>query len=148
MADWTMARVQDRLELAAEVFRALPAVRPQGFFSTWPEYRHGFGDLAGQEPRLRRPLPSPRMITEAEEAALWLRWVEPEIARLLWSRAERRPWKAIAHGHGISRAEAVRRHDYGLACIVWRLNGRTVPTRRARRFVVENADRLSRKIVL
>ncbi len=147
MTDWTMARVQDRLELAAEVFRSQPAVRPQGFFSTWPEYRHSFGDLVGQEPRLRRPLPTPRMIDEAEEAALWLRWLEPEIARLLWARAEGRPWKEIAHRHAISRAEAVRRRDYGLACIVWRLNGRAVPAKRGRRFVVERADRLSRKIV-
>ena len=76
MAEWTTARVQDRLELAADVFRSLPGVRPQGFFNAWPEYFHSFGDKVGQEPRIRRPLPSPRMITEAEEALLWLRWLE------------------------------------------------------------------------
>lgn len=75
MAEWTMAFVQDRLELAAEVFRALPNVKPQGYFSAWPEYFHSFADQVGQEPRMRKPLPSPRMITEAEQTLLWLRWV-------------------------------------------------------------------------
>ena len=78
MAEWTMAFVQDRLELAAEVFRALPDVKPQGYFSAWPEYFHSFADQVGQEPRMRKPLPSPRMITEAEQTLLWLRWVEQD----------------------------------------------------------------------
>jgi len=63
MTDWTTARVQDRLELAADVFAQLPGVKPQGYFSAWPAYFHSFGDQVGQEPRMRRPLPSPRMIT-------------------------------------------------------------------------------------
>jgi hypothetical protein len=148
MTDWTMARVQDRLELAADVFRSLPGVKPQGYFNAWPEYFHSFGDQVGQEPRMRRPLPSPRMITEAEEALLWLRWVEQEIAQILWARANRQPWKGICHAQGISRPAATRRHDYGLAVITWRLNGRVPSAKRSRRFVVENADRLSRKIVM
>ena len=145
MAEWTMALVQDRLELAAGVFRALPDVKPQGYFSAWPEYFHSFADQVGQEPRMRKPLPSPRMITEAEQTLLWLRWVEQDIAQILWARANRKPWKGICHAHAISRPAANRRHEFGLAVIVWRLNGRAVP-KRSRRFVVENADRLSRKI--
>ena len=70
MAEWTMALVQDRLELAAEVFRALPNVKPQGYFSAWPEYFHSFADQVGQEARMRKPLPSPRMISEADAAML------------------------------------------------------------------------------
>lgn len=146
MADWTRAMVADRLELAADVMKSLPAVRPQGFFSAWPEYFHSFADQVGQEARMRKPLPSPRMITEADVAMLWLRWVEQDIAQILWARANRKPWKGICHAHAISRPAANRRYDYGLAVIVWRLNGRAVPTKRSRRFVVENADRLSRKI--
>ena len=107
MADWTMARVQDRLELAADVMKSLPAVRPQGFFNAWPEYFHSFADQVGQEPRMRRPLPSPRMITEADAAMLWLRWVEKDIAQILWARANRSPWKKISWEHGISRAAAL-----------------------------------------
>ena len=139
MAEWTMALVQDRLELAAEVFRALPNVKPQGYFSAWPDYFHSFADQVGQEPRMRKPLPSPRMISEADAAMLWLRWVEKDIAQILWARSNRKAWKAICWDHGISRAAANRRHEYGLAVIVWRLNGKTPPRKRSMQYVIQRA---------
>lgn len=139
MTDWTIARVQDRLELAADVMRQMPGVKPQGYFNAWPEYFHSFADKVGQEPLMRRPLPSPRMITEADEAMLWLRWLEVDDARLVWLRANGKPWKPICWELGISRATAHRRWQYGLAVIVWRLNGKRVPTRRSKAFVVSKA---------
>ncbi len=139
MADWTTTQVQDRLELAAGVMRQMPGVRPQGFFNAWPEYFHGFADQVGQEPRMRRPRPSPRQITEAEEAMLWLRWLEVEDARLVWARAEGTAWKPICWQFGISRATANRRWQYGLAVITWQLNGKRVPRNRSMDFVVRSA---------
>ncbi len=141
MTDWTMARVQDRLELAADVMKSLPAVRPQGFFNAWPEYFHGFADQVGQEPQMRRPLPSPRMITEAEEAMLWLRWLEKDDARIVWLRANKAPWKKIGWEVGLSRPAANRHWQYGLAVIVWKLNGRKVPGKRSMQFVVARAPK-------
>jgi len=134
-----MARVQDRLESAAEVFAQLPAVKPTGYFNAWPEYFHGFADQVGQEPEMKRPRPSPRQITEAEEAMLWLRWLEKDDARLVWLRANRTPWKPICWELGVSRATANRRWQYGIAVIVWRLNGRRVPGKRSMKFVVTRA---------
>jgi hypothetical protein len=139
MADWTTTQVQDRLELAADVMRQMPGVRPQGFFNAWPEYFHTFADQVGQEPRMRRPRPSPREITQAEEAMLWLRWLEVDDARLVWARAEGIAWKPICWQFGISRATANRRWQYGLAIIVWRLNGKRVPGKRSMGFVVAKA---------
>jgi hypothetical protein len=129
--------VADRLELAADVMRAMPPVRPQGYVSAWPEYFHTFADKVGQEPRMKRPLPSPRMITEADEAMLWLRWVDKDIGQILWARANRKAWKGITWHHGISRATAHRRYEYGLAVIVWKLDGRTVPRKRSMTYVIE-----------
>ena len=148
MADWTTTQVQDRLELAAGVMRQMPGVRPQGFFNAWPEYFHTFADQVGQEPRMRRPRPSPREITQAEEAMLWLRWLEVEDARLVWVRAEGTAWKPICWQFGLSRTAATKRWQYGLAVITWRLNGRVPSSRRSQQFVIENANRLSRTIVL
>ena len=148
MTDWTITKVQDRLELAADVMRQMPGVKPQGHFNAWPEYFHSFADKVGQSPKMRLPLPSPRMITEADEAMLWLRWLEIEDAKLLWLRAERTAWKPICWQFGLSRTAATRRWQYGLAVIVWRLNGRVPPLKRSRRFVIENANRLSRKIAV
>ena len=139
MAEWTTAQVQERLEAAADVFAQLPGVKPKGYFNVWPEYLHSFDDQVGQEPQMRRPRPSPRQITKAEEAMLWLRWLEKDDARLLWLRANRRPWKPICWELGISRATANRRWQYGLAVIVWRLKGRRVPAKRSMEFVLAGA---------
>jgi len=73
MAEWTPSMVEARLESAADVFQSLPATRPQGYFSAWPEHFHSFADKIGQEPRMRRPRPSPQAITQAEAAHLWFR---------------------------------------------------------------------------
>ena len=85
---------------------------------------------------MKRPLPSPRMNTEADEALLWLRWLDKDIVQILWARANRKAWKGITWHHGISRATASRRHEYGLAVIVWKLNGRTVPGKRSMEYVI------------
>lgn len=139
MGEWTTAQVQDRLELAAGVMRQMPGVMPQGFFNAWPEYFHSFADKVGQEPQMRRPRPSPRQITQAEEAMLWLRWLENDDARLVWLRANGTPWKPICWELGISRATANRRWQYGVAVIVWRLNGKRVPTKRSIDYIVRAA---------
>ena len=140
MTEWTTAQVQDRLELAADVFAQLPAVKPQGYFNAWPEYFHSFADQVGQEPQMRRPRPSPRQITEAEEAMLWLRWLEKDDARLVWLRANRTPWKPICWELGISRATANRRWQYGIAVIVWRMNGKVVSGKRSMEHVIAVAS--------
>jgi hypothetical protein len=140
MGNWTTTQVEDRLELAADVFARLPGVKPQGYFSAWPEYFHSFGDKVGQEPRMRRPRPSPRDITEAEEALLWLRWLEKNDARIVWLRANRKPWKAVCWELGISRATANRRWQFGIAVMVWRLNGKRVPAKRSRNYVVNHTQ--------
>jgi hypothetical protein len=139
MAEWTTTQVQDRLELAASVMRQLPGVMPQSYFNAWPEYLYSFADQVGQEPRMRRPRPGPRQITEAEEAMLWLRWLEVDDARLVWARADGMAWKPICWQFGISRATANRRWQYGLAIIVWRLNGKRAPGKRSMEFVVAKA---------
>jgi Domain of unknown function (DUF6362) len=80
MVDWTPATVDARLESAADVFSMLPEGKPQGYFNAWPEYFHSFADKVGQQPKMRRPRPSPRQITQAEETLLWLRWLDPDDA--------------------------------------------------------------------
>lgn len=90
---------------------------------------------------MRKPRPGPRDITQAEETLLWLRWLEVDDARIVWLRANRTPWKPICWQLGISRATANRRWQYGIAVIVWRLNGKQVPKKRSMEFVVAKAAR-------
>jgi hypothetical protein len=132
--------VEERLIDAAAVMRRLPPVRVPGHFNTWPHMIVEFADRVGQEPKpLRLPPPSPAAITRMEQTLTWLRWLEPEDAKLVWTRADRTPWKAICWQFGIARATANRCWQYGLSVIAWRLNGRRVPAKRSRRFVIETA---------
>ena len=145
MTDWTRERVEERLCEAADVMRRLPPVRVQGYYNLWPKVLHAFSDLVGQEPpRLKRPPPSPEAISRMEEALDWLRWLEAEDGKLAWARAERTTWKMICWRFGIARATAHRRWEYALSVIAWRLNGRRLPAKRSRRFVVEGTRALSR----
>ena len=50
---------------------------------------------------------------------------------------ELRAAAGISWQHGISRATANRRCEYGLAVIVWRLNGKAVPRKRSMAFVIQ-----------
>lgn len=136
--NWTPEQVEARLVEAADVMARLPPVRVQGYFNTWPGIVPEFSDLVGREPpALRRPPPLPAAITRMEEALAWLRWLEPDDAKLVWARAEGTPWKALCWRFGMSRATANRRWDYALAVIVWRLEGRTVPGTWSRSFLRE-----------
>ena len=138
MADWTLEQVADRFAEAADVLGRLPERRVRGYFNTWPDMRLEFSDLVGQTPEpMRRPLPSPSAISRMEETITWSRFLKPEDAKLVWARAEGVPWKAICWRFGIARATAHRRWQYGLSVIAWRLNGRRVPAKRSRSFVVE-----------
>ena len=52
------------------------------------------------------------------------------------ARSDRTPWKAICWQFGIACATANRRYQYRLSVIAWRLNGRRVPRKRSRQFMI------------
>lgn len=138
--EWTAARVEERLNEAADVMRRLPPVRVHGYFNLWPAIAHDFADRVGREAqRLRRPPPSPDAITRAEETLLWLRWLDVEDARLVWMRAERARWREICQQFGIARSTANRRYDYALAVIVWRLERKPMSKAWSQRYLFERA---------
>ncbi|WP_299365416.1 hypothetical protein [uncultured Paracoccus sp.] len=85
------------------------------------------------------PLMSPRQITEAEEALLWLRWLLKDDARIAWLARE--PHAVEAHLPGVGHQPRQREPTLAvrLAVIVWRLNGKSVPRKRSMRFVMAQA---------
>jgi hypothetical protein len=139
MTEWMRNMVEERITEAAAVLRKLPGPRVSGYFSTWPDILLSAREIASQEPRPMRVLPSPQAITRMEEAITWNRFLERDEAHLMWARAEGMPWKHLCYRFGNSRPTAHRRYDYALSVIAWRQNGRQVHHRRGRRFVVARA---------
>jgi hypothetical protein len=139
MTDWTRDMVEERVEEAAWVLGRLPGLRRQGYFSTWPDILLSAREIASQQSRPMRVLPSPQAITRMEEAITWNRFLERDEVQLMWARADGMPWKHLCYRFGISRPTAHRRWEYALSVIAWRLNGRQVHHRRGRRFVVARA---------
>jgi len=78
----------------------------------------------------------------SDAALLWLLWLQPEDAQLLWMRVERTPWKDICEHFRISRATANRRVEYLLSVIAWKLNNDRLP-KCSQRFVVKRTRLLS-----
>jgi Domain of unknown function (DUF6362) len=113
--------VRERLKLAARlVERTAGRVGPIGYGAAWPQIRREWADLLAQEAgedrdRERQRLtlqPTARMLTQAEEALSWRRYVAGrELAVLnVWLRcqAHRRPWQQAAVAAGYARETAKR----------------------------------------
>lgn len=145
MPEWTPKLVEERLEEAALVMKRLPPVRVPGYFNTWPKMVVEFADLVGQEPgRIRLPPPAPDAISRMDEALLWLRWLEPVDAKIVWLRSNREPWKTVCWTVGLARAAANERRLYALCLIAWRLNGWHRPSIRSRRYLIDRTREATR----
>ena len=137
MADWTPKMVEERLVEAAAVLRRMPPVRVQGYFNLWPPIVYDFGDLVEQEPpRLRMPYPSPDSISRMEETLGWTAGLDPIDAKIVHLRASLKPWKDICWTVGLKRSAVHERWLYALCTIAWKLNGRSMPKSRQRRYVI------------
>jgi hypothetical protein len=134
---WTPARVEARLTDAADVLQRLPDVRVQGFISAWPDIVHSVHEAFGwHDPVLKRPRPSPASIDEMDEALKWFRWLEPDVAKIVWLRASGDRWKEICWKVGLQRTAVHQRYHFGHCVITIRLNGHAPPRNCSRRGVI------------
>lgn len=119
---WTHKMVESYLEDAAEVMKALPRVKVQGYFSTWPTPLYDFWDMYGQHEVEKRWRPTPRQISQMEYVCEWLRAVPVRESKIIWRRASGVPWKVIAHEQQSSRSSVSTWYNMGIGKIVARLN--------------------------
>lgn len=139
--------VAERLEEAAETLRRLPAAKVQGYFSAWPPVVRDFWEAFGWETaQVRLGPPTPGAIDRMDEALAWLRWLEPDTARILWLRACGVRWKLITWRMGIGRTKAWQIWIGGLATIAVRLD--TDTSRRDRQALESESKNCPNKIVV
>src|SRR3954467_11626692 len=100
--NWTTELVEAFLSEAATIVRGLPEVRVRGHFNTWPDIVRADVELSGFSTGRSCMAPAgPQAISRMEQTLLWLRWIERDDQRIVWARANGRPWKAIAHDLGV-----------------------------------------------
>jgi hypothetical protein len=119
---WTPAMVQAYLEDAADVMKALPRPRVQGYFSTWPDPVHDFWDAYGWTATENRWRPTARQISQMEYVCEWIRVVSVRDGKIIWRRACRVPWKVISSDLHTSRTAITNWYNFGIGQIVAHLN--------------------------
>ena len=118
---WTEEMVAERFEACVNTLRKLPTVRVGGYVSTWPDIVYTPQEINRQEPKPIRFTASPDEITRMEETLTWFPWVNEAERKLLWLRAERVPWRAIARKTGFPKTSAQRYWQAALSKIARRL---------------------------
>jgi hypothetical protein len=96
------------LEDAADTMRRLPHVRGPRLAQCWLDYIYSKDDLAEQQPKHRMLPPTPEALTKMDTCLDWLRWLEPDVAKMLWMRAERTPWQIICQVYGAPKSTVLR----------------------------------------
>lgn len=113
------------MEEAALTLRRLPNPRgsgARGYGRSWPEYAREAKHAYGYHEARMRVVPSAAQIQRMDEALVWLRWLSPEDAKIVWMRAEGARWRAVCIEAGVVRQTAWRRWVAALQTIANHLN--------------------------
>ncbi|MCA3451946.1 MAG: helix-turn-helix domain-containing protein [Rhodobacter sp.] len=107
----TPREIEDRFEEAALTLRRLPnptCSGPRGYGQSWPDNvevaKHAYGYT---EVRIRT-VPSAAEIQRMDQCIDWLRWLDPEDAKIVWLRAEGKRWRQVCIHAGCVRQTAWR----------------------------------------
>jgi hypothetical protein len=119
---WDCKMVAAQIEEAAGTLGRLPEEKLRGVKSNWPEPLPAREDYRWENTKVRLGPPSPDAIDRMDETMGWLRWLEPDQAKLVWARAERIPWKLIMRQLGVCRETARQRWMAALVNIASCLN--------------------------
>lgn len=123
MIEWTTDIVADRFAEASQTAHKLPAVRVQGYFSTWPAIvRTPYERMACEDVPIYRTPPTPAETARMLEVMRWVQWLEVEQRGLVWMRADNYEWHQIGKRFGYCRTTAWRHWKMAIQIIVVKLN--------------------------
>lgn len=120
----TLSEVEERFEEAAYTLKHVRVERgARGYGSSWPDVvRSAFTAYGEDAARPMRIVPSAASISKMDECIDWLRFVDGEVARIIWLKAEGVQWRHICIRAGVVRQTAWRRWVAGLQTIVNHVN--------------------------
>ncbi|MBF0439377.1 MAG: helix-turn-helix domain-containing protein [Magnetococcales bacterium] len=124
--EWTPDDVKVRIENAARTLRNLnvAGLKPSGYRGLWPDVIYDENEAYGWEPADYRPdPPSPKDITQMDEALSWLRWLDKDHSTVLWMHADGAERADIQAKIGVTRTKLWGMWRNGLKAISDKLNG-------------------------
>ena len=99
-----------RLKEAASTMKKLPFVKVQGYFNAWPDIVYSPREISAMDQKPKKWLATPKAISRTEEVCKWLYFLENiQDRKLVWMRANNKPWQIICNKFGFSRVTANKR---------------------------------------
>lgn len=124
----TVEHIAHRFAQAAETAHALPPVRVQGYFNSWPDImRQPWEVLACDDEQSYRPPATPQDIDRMLETLRWLQWLELDRRHLVLMRSKGHGWQEIGRRFGCDRTTAWRRWNHAIEQILGHLRRRDAP---------------------
>lgn len=102
MAKMTRQEILERFEEAVYTAKRLPPVIIPGCKAVWPDIIYTPLEILQQEKCPIRLRPSPEQLSRLDEVLSWTPLLTELERKLIWYKAQRKPWKFICTALGIS----------------------------------------------
>lgn len=108
-------KLKRQLQFAAKVMMQLPSAKVQGYRQFWPQIIHSKEEKLRWEPEEYRRLPTKAEIDLMERILEYYKPLDPFETKLVWQRAEGKPWKCLSLDLGYSRAYLASKYDAAIS---------------------------------
>ena len=120
---WTKEKVIQRFKEAVQTARRLPTVKPQGYFTIWPEIKYRPNEMIFMDEKPKKELPNHQAISRMYQTCEWLLFLDNNHdSKIILMRAKLIHWKVICKDFGIGRSAINKRYGKALLVIVEKLN--------------------------
>ncbi len=108
-------KLKRQLRFAAKVMKQLPMASVQGYRQFWPQIIHSEEEKMLMEREKYRRLPTKAEIDLMERILEYYKPLDPFETKLVWQRAEGKPWKCLSLDLGYSRAYLASKYDAAIS---------------------------------
>lgn len=98
--------IMERFEEAVYVAKRLPPVMPAGYRTAWPDFILTELEILQQDKKPIRLLPTPEQLSRLDEVLNWIVLLTEIERKLIWMRANRKPWREVCGTLGLCRSGA------------------------------------------
>ena len=106
MVKMSRKELLERFEEAVYTAKRLPPIIIPGCKAVWPDIIYTPLEILQQEKRPIRLRPSSEQLSRLDEVLSWTPLLTELERKLIWYKAQRKPWKFICTVLGISRSSA------------------------------------------